>query len=315
MTEAVAQVFTSTGIAFNFLVFGSQAFMFRRMIAEGDSTRYTALPSLSLLLCMSLWSAYTLFFLGDIVQMYLANFSGIAVAIVYLAIIVYLAKSWRRRAGLTVATIALQLAAWAYFVILARTVPHGAAKTAGGVVAVVVNVSFFFSPLAALRTAWRNKDTSRFPVALSFIMFTASANWTVAGACIPDYYVATPNAVGTVMGALQLVVIGLIRRHNRSLGLPPGGSRAGGSRADCCADTGEGKVGTKVPPTSSDADVAAAGAAPTLTSGCSTASEGGLEGSSGSGGDSKRSSAVGEELVGVQVDNAADPVDAAPEAV
>ena len=46
------QVFTSTGIAFNFLVFGSQAFMFRRMIAEGDSTRYTALPSLSLLLCM-----------------------------------------------------------------------------------------------------------------------------------------------------------------------------------------------------------------------------------------------------------------------
>ena len=176
------------------------------------------------------------------------------------AIIVYLAKSWRRRAGLTVATIALQLAAWAYFVILARTVPHGAAKTAGGVVAVVVNVSFFFSPLAALRvssdlhircvvasirtphlkdvgwcgvevagcscsqdsfvclclslrslpppfpspntcthrrahpfpsalpfggqTAWRDKDTSRFPVALSFIMFTASANWTVAGACV-----------------------------------------------------------------------------------------------------------------------------------
>ena len=45
-------MFTSTGIAFNFLVFGSQAFMFRRMIAEGDSTRYTALPSLSLLLCM-----------------------------------------------------------------------------------------------------------------------------------------------------------------------------------------------------------------------------------------------------------------------
>ena len=135
---------------------------------------------------------------------------------------------------------------------------------------------------------------------------------------IPDYYVATPNAVGTVMGALQLVVIGLIRRHNRSLGLPPGGSRAD----SCCGDTGdcgEGKAGTKAPLTSSDADVAAAGAAPTLTSGCSTASEGGLEGSSGSGGDSKRSSAVGEELdpqlVGVQVDNAADPTDAAPEAV
>ena len=133
---------------------------------------------------------------------------------------------------------------------------------------------------------------------------------------IPDYYVATPNAVGTVMGALQLVVIGLIRRHNRSLGLPPGGSRAD----SCCGDTGdcgEGKAGTKAPLTSSDAVVAAAGAAPTLTSGCSTASEGGLEGGSGSGsgGDSKRSSAVGEELVGVQVDNAADPTDAAPEAV
>ena len=38
-------------------------------------------PTLTL---QSLWSAYTLFFLGDIVQMYLANFSGIAVAIVYL---------------------------------------------------------------------------------------------------------------------------------------------------------------------------------------------------------------------------------------
>ncbi len=32
----------------------------------------------------SLWSAYTLFFLGTIVQMYLANFSGIVVAVVYL---------------------------------------------------------------------------------------------------------------------------------------------------------------------------------------------------------------------------------------
>jgi hypothetical protein len=31
---------------------------------------------------------------------------------------------------------------------------------------------------------------------------------------IPDYYVATPNAVGTAMGALQLAVVWLIRRHN-----------------------------------------------------------------------------------------------------
>ncbi len=41
-------------------------------------------PSRPALTLQSLWSAYTLFFLGDIVQMYLANFSGIAVAIVYL---------------------------------------------------------------------------------------------------------------------------------------------------------------------------------------------------------------------------------------
>ena len=52
MCDAVAQVFTGTGVGFNFLAFGSQVFMFRRMISERDSTQFTALPSLSLLLCM-----------------------------------------------------------------------------------------------------------------------------------------------------------------------------------------------------------------------------------------------------------------------
>ena len=58
---------------------------FEHTLVRPDAINYDwsrcSRPTLTL---QSLWSAYTLFFLGDIVQMYLANFSGIAVAIVYL---------------------------------------------------------------------------------------------------------------------------------------------------------------------------------------------------------------------------------------
>jgi len=213
MCDAVAQVFTGTGVGFNFLAFGSQVFMFRRMISERDSTQFTALPSLSLLLCMSLWSAYTVFFLEGRVQLYLANFSGIVFGSVYLIIMIVLGKSFQRRAMLGAALVLLQLVAWAYFIILVKTLDYEAAKNAGGVVTVVVNVSFFFSPMVALRTAWKEKSTKRFPAALSFIMCASGVNWVIAGACIPDYYILVPNAIAIVMGSGQLCVVWLIKRN------------------------------------------------------------------------------------------------------
>ena len=54
-SDTVAQVFSATGIVFNFVTYSAQIPMYRRLVKEGDSTHYTSLPALTLLFSSSLW--------------------------------------------------------------------------------------------------------------------------------------------------------------------------------------------------------------------------------------------------------------------
>ena len=106
---------------------------------------------------------------------------------------IVLGKSFQRRAMLGAALVLLQLVAWAYFIILVKTLDYEAAKNAGGVVTVVVDsdVSFFFSPMVrvALRVSSLGIRVCSHPLSacLSCFVFAVAAAQAAAAAAARNY--------------------------------------------------------------------------------------------------------------------------------
>lgn len=67
----------------------------------------------------------------------------------------------------------------------------------------VINVA---SPLSAVFVVIRTKSTECMPFPLSLANFIVCAEWTAYGYMLNDTYVITPNALGTVLSAIQLLL-------------------------------------------------------------------------------------------------------------
>ena len=83
--ERAAVVLSAIAAAGNITLFLAQVPLMRRIARERDSRKYSALPSLTMMATMSLWSAYAVFVIPT-AQLLVANFSGVGIPFVYMCI-------------------------------------------------------------------------------------------------------------------------------------------------------------------------------------------------------------------------------------
>ncbi|KAJ3264699.1 hypothetical protein HDU77_007715 [Chytriomyces hyalinus] len=95
-------------------------------------------------------------------------------------------------------------------------ISHDTAVTALGLVANVVLVSFYGSPLATCVQVVREKDSSSLEFLLAFATAINGILWTSYGFAINNYYVAVPNGVGVLFALAQLVLIRAYPRKERT---------------------------------------------------------------------------------------------------
>lgn len=76
-----------------------------------------------------------------------------------------------------------------------------------GTINVIVNVATFATPLISVREVIRSKSCSSFPpIILQIAMTLTPTLWTIYATMIHDNYLRTPNALGIVLGSIQLIL-------------------------------------------------------------------------------------------------------------
>lgn len=160
-----AIVFSALGAAGNIILFLSQVPLMRRIARERDSRLYSALPSLTMMATMSLWSAYAVFVIPT-VEILIANFSGVVIPLAYMCVFIAFDPTIAGR-GRHVCCTALALAtAWGIALGICLGGAPNPSITLGWVTS-AVNCSFFVAPLKRLHDAVRERDITRVPTLLT----------------------------------------------------------------------------------------------------------------------------------------------------
>ncbi len=75
-----------------------------------------------------------------------------------------------------------------------------------------LNTADFAAPLAGLRVVMRRKATSTLPLPLCIANFMVSSEWFVYGLMVKDFYLITPNGIGSFLAFCQLILFVVLPR-------------------------------------------------------------------------------------------------------
>ena len=207
-----ADVVSGFAAAGNIVLWLSQGPLMYQLVKEGDATRYSWLPSLTLVGTMSLWCGYTVWAIPT-PQVMVANWTGVIIPLFYLCIFMYYSKTARARLRIATATTLVLIATWTFIlaVYLGPPLAGGRDKnTVVGAVTATVNISFFLSPLKQIWLGIRELKLSRVPITLSAVAVVQSSLWVAAAVLLGDQFILLVNALGLGFACLQLSAIAYI---------------------------------------------------------------------------------------------------------
>uniref|UniRef100_A0A7E4UQB4 Sugar transporter SWEET1 n=1 Tax=Panagrellus redivivus TaxID=6233 RepID=A0A7E4UQB4_PANRE len=81
-----------------------------------------------------------------------------------------------------------------------------------GIVCMTLNTADFGAPLAGLKVVIRRRATSTLPLPLCIANFLVSSEWFIYGLLVKDFYLITPNGIGSVLAVSQLILFIVLPR-------------------------------------------------------------------------------------------------------
>ncbi|CAD6198842.1 unnamed protein product [Caenorhabditis auriculariae] len=81
-----------------------------------------------------------------------------------------------------------------------------------GIICLTLNIADFAAPLAGLRVVIRRCATSTLPLPLCIANFLVSSEWFLYGLLVHDFYLITPNGVGSLLAFIQLMLFVVLPR-------------------------------------------------------------------------------------------------------
>lgn len=218
---SAADVLTSIGAAFNNVWFLSQLPLMLQLVREGSSDKYPFLPSLSMMMLLSLWCGYTVWVIPT-PQLYIANFPGMLIPFLNLIVFTVYASTWRRRLLIGCSTLVALGASWGFSAAVFLSLKGGGSDASGAII-VVLSVFLWVSPLPSLYRAMVDADLSRVPALLSVAQIVQGSIWIAAGVTLNDRFIMGCNVGGVLSACLQLGVYFFIRWRIASA--PPGAKK------------------------------------------------------------------------------------------
>jgi len=203
------------GNVFAFVLFISPLPTFRRIVRNGSTEQFSAMPYIySLLNCLiCMW--YGLPFVSyGVILVTTVNSIGAAFQLAYTAVFIAFADAKERlKVSGLLAAVFLVFGLIVY--VSLALLDHNTRQTFVGYLSVASLIFMFASPLSIINLVIRTKSVEYMPFYLSFSMFLMSVSFFIYGVLLHDFFVYIPNGIGTILGIIQLLLYAYFRKGSR----------------------------------------------------------------------------------------------------
>ncbi|KAG0461290.1 hypothetical protein HPP92_021587 [Vanilla planifolia] len=195
---------------------------FRRIVRNRSTELFSGLPYLYSLLNSLICLWYGLPFVSKGVPLVVTvNFIGALFQLTYITLFILFADNPKKKlktCGLLMGVFAL-FALIAYFSL--EMFSHGARQAFVGYLSVASLISMFASPLFIMNLVIRTRSVEFMPFHLSLATFLMSISFFAYGLLMEDLFIYFPNGIGSLLGALQLLLYAYYsKKSSKDLMLP-----------------------------------------------------------------------------------------------
>ncbi|KAL3843502.1 hypothetical protein ACJIZ3_000905 [Penstemon smallii] len=193
------------GNVISVLMFLSPVSTFVRIVRKKSTEEFESFPYICALLNSSLWTYYGVT-KPDSYLVATVNGFGVVVEIIYVAFFLTFAPPLKRgRTALMF--VVVNIGVFAAAVCITYFAMGGETRIdAIGYMASALNIIMYGSPLAAMKRVVTTKSVEYMPFLLSFFFFLNGGFWTFYALLAQDLFLGVPNAIGFLLGTLQLVL-------------------------------------------------------------------------------------------------------------
>ncbi|XP_021639277.1 bidirectional sugar transporter N3-like [Hevea brasiliensis] len=211
-------VFGLLGNVLSFLVYLAPLPTFYKIFKKKSTQEFQSLPY-----SVALFSAMLMLYYASLkphaFMLITINSLGCVIETIYLVIyIIYAAKN--SRIYTLKLLISFNLVAYAMIIGLTSLFSHGFEKmNVVGWISVVFSVSVYAAPLSIMRLVVKTKSVEYMPFSLSLALTICATCWLGYGLAVDDYFIATPNVLGFLLGLVQMILY-LIYKNRKNEILP-----------------------------------------------------------------------------------------------
>ncbi|CAD6240611.1 unnamed protein product [Miscanthus lutarioriparius] len=188
------------------LLYAAPILTFRRVIKKGNVEEFSCVPYILALFNCLLYTWYGLPVVSsgwENLPVATINGVGILLEISFIGI-------YRFALQLVLPVLALFGLTAALSSFVAHT--HHTRKVFVGSVGLVASISMYSSPMVAAKRVITTKSVEFMPFYLSLFSFLSSALWMIYWLLGRDFFIASPNFIGVLMGMLHLLLYCIYRR-------------------------------------------------------------------------------------------------------
>ncbi|KAL5075604.1 hypothetical protein RYX36_014588, partial [Vicia faba] len=179
---------------------------FKRIIVNKSTEQFSGIPYVMTLLNCLLSAWYGLPFVSPHnILVSTINGTGAVIEIIYVFIFILFAPKREKIKIFGLFTAVLSVFSIVVFVSLFAL--HGTyRKMFCGFAAAIFSVIMYGSPLSIMRLVIKSKSVEFMPFFLSLFVFLCGTSWFIFGLLGHDPFIAVPNGLGSVLGAIQLIL-------------------------------------------------------------------------------------------------------------
>uniref|UniRef100_A0ACD5YPR5 Uncharacterized protein n=1 Tax=Avena sativa TaxID=4498 RepID=A0ACD5YPR5_AVESA len=203
------------GNIFAFVLFVSPLPTFRRIVRNGSTEQFSAMPYIYSLLNCLVCTWYALPFVSyGVVLVATVNTIGAAFQLAYTAVFIAYADA-KNRLKVSLLLVGVFSAFGLIVYVSMALFDHKPRQALVGYLSVASLICMFASPLSIINLVIRTKSVEYMPFYLSLSMSLMSVSFLAYGLLLDDFFIYIPNGIGTVLGVIQLLLYAYFRKRSR----------------------------------------------------------------------------------------------------